>query len=332
MTRCSRPKGAGHARHRRPHRPYCRPHAAGRRRRAHPDRRARRPGRAQRHRQDHAVRRHRRRHRARARQRGDVAALAHRTAGAGSAGRTGQAASTSCSRPTASAAALLAEAETAQDPHRIAEIQTRLADIGAHAAPARAASILAGLGFPSADQQRACAEFSGGWRMRVALAAVLFAAARSAAARRADQLSRPRRHALAAGASCPLSAHLDRHQPRPRSARQRGRPHPLARTAEAHALPRRLFGVRAPAQRAAGAGPEDDQEAGRAAQAFAGLRRPLPRQGHQGAAGAVAPEDAGQARADRRAGERRSAADCHSGAAEAAVAADHRDRRRRRRL
>src|SRR6476646_1573440 len=69
---------------------------------------------------------------------------------------------------------LLAEAETARDPHRIAEIQTRLADIGAHAAPARAASILAGLGFSTADQQRPCSEFSGGWRMRVALAAVLF--------------------------------------------------------------------------------------------------------------------------------------------------------------
>src|SRR5262245_11092640 len=71
--------------------------------------------------------------------------------------------------------ALLMEAETAQDPHRIAEIQTRLADIGAHAAPARAASILAGLGFSAADQHRPCAEFSGGWRMRVALAATLFA-------------------------------------------------------------------------------------------------------------------------------------------------------------
>src|SRR5690242_3498808 len=70
--------------------------------------------------------------------------------------------------------ALLAEAETAQDPHRIAEIQTRLADIGAHAAPARAAAILSGLGFSATDQQRPCAEFSGGWRMRVALAATLF--------------------------------------------------------------------------------------------------------------------------------------------------------------
>src|SRR5882724_4686745 len=70
---------------------------------------------------------------------------------------------------------LLAEAETAHDPHRIAEIQTRLADIGAHAAPARAAEILAGLGFDAAAQQRPCTDFSGGWRMRVALASVLFA-------------------------------------------------------------------------------------------------------------------------------------------------------------
>jgi ATP-binding cassette subfamily F protein 3 len=71
-------------------------------------------------------------------------------------------------------AQLLEEAETAQDPHRIAEIQVRLADMGAYAAPARAASILAGLGFSEDDQQRPCSEFSGGWRMRVALAAVLF--------------------------------------------------------------------------------------------------------------------------------------------------------------
>ena len=72
--------------------------------------------------------------------------------------------------------ALLEEAETADDPHRIAELHTRLADISAHSAPARAAAILAGLGFSHDDQQRACAEFSGGWRMRVALAAVLFRA------------------------------------------------------------------------------------------------------------------------------------------------------------
>ncbi|EJW11862.1 ABC transporter ATP-binding protein uup [Rhodovulum sp. PH10] len=70
--------------------------------------------------------------------------------------------------------ALLAEAETATDPHRIAELHTRLADIDAHSAPARAAAILHGLGFSHDDQQRPVSEFSGGWRMRVALAAVLF--------------------------------------------------------------------------------------------------------------------------------------------------------------
>jgi ATP-binding cassette subfamily F protein 3 len=72
--------------------------------------------------------------------------------------------------------ALLREADTAHDPHRIAEIQTRLVDIDAHSAPARAAAILNGLGFSTADQARPCSEFSGGWRMRVALAATLFAA------------------------------------------------------------------------------------------------------------------------------------------------------------
>jgi ATP-binding cassette, subfamily F, member 3 len=73
-------------------------------------------------------------------------------------------------------AGLLAEAETATDPHRIAEVQTRLADIDAHSAEARASAILAGLGFDTEAQARPCADFSGGWRMRVALAAVLFAA------------------------------------------------------------------------------------------------------------------------------------------------------------
>ncbi len=72
-------------------------------------------------------------------------------------------------------AALLIEAETAQDPHRIAEIQARLTDIDAWSAEGRASSILKGLGFDAAAQLRPCSDFSGGWRMRVALAAVLFA-------------------------------------------------------------------------------------------------------------------------------------------------------------
>ncbi|MFT4960571.1 MAG: ATP-binding cassette subfamily F protein 3 [Paracoccaceae bacterium] len=70
--------------------------------------------------------------------------------------------------------ALLEEAETATDPTRIADIQTRLTDIDAWSAEARAASILKGLGFDDEDQQKPCSDFSGGWRMRVALAAVLF--------------------------------------------------------------------------------------------------------------------------------------------------------------
>jgi ATP-binding cassette subfamily F protein 3 len=70
--------------------------------------------------------------------------------------------------------ALLAEAERA-DPHRLAEIHERLRTIGADSAPARAAAILAGLGFDTAAQARAISTFSGGWRMRVALATALFA-------------------------------------------------------------------------------------------------------------------------------------------------------------
>ena len=70
--------------------------------------------------------------------------------------------------------ALMAEAETATDPHRIADIQTRLSDIDAWSAEARGASILKGLGFTDDEQKMPCSAFSGGWRMRVALAAVLF--------------------------------------------------------------------------------------------------------------------------------------------------------------
>lgn len=70
--------------------------------------------------------------------------------------------------------ALNAEAETCKNPDRIAAIHERLADIGAYEAEARAASILSGLGFDDASQRRACREFSGGWRMRVALACRLF--------------------------------------------------------------------------------------------------------------------------------------------------------------
>ena len=70
--------------------------------------------------------------------------------------------------------ALMAEAETSQDGLRLAEIHMRLDEIGAASAPSRAAAILSGLGFDNDAQSRPCGEFSGGWRMRVALAGTLF--------------------------------------------------------------------------------------------------------------------------------------------------------------
>ena len=72
-------------------------------------------------------------------------------------------------------AALLREADTSDDGERLAEVHMRLVDIDAHTAPMRAAEILAGLGFTEEMQQQPMSSFSGGWRMRVALAAALFA-------------------------------------------------------------------------------------------------------------------------------------------------------------
>lgn len=70
--------------------------------------------------------------------------------------------------------ALLQEADEASDPNRIADIHDRLTLIDAHGAPARAARILAGLGFDEETQNQPMNSFSGGWRMRVALGALLF--------------------------------------------------------------------------------------------------------------------------------------------------------------
>lgn len=69
---------------------------------------------------------------------------------------------------------LLEELESCNDPQRLAEIHDRLQMIDAHGAPARAARILAGLGFNNDEQSEPLDNFSGGWRMRVSLAAVLF--------------------------------------------------------------------------------------------------------------------------------------------------------------
>ena len=70
---------------------------------------------------------------------------------------------------------LIERAEVEDDPNSIAEIQIRLADIGAYSAPAKAAIILAGLGFDNKAQNEPLSNFSGGWRMRVAIAALLLA-------------------------------------------------------------------------------------------------------------------------------------------------------------
>ena len=69
---------------------------------------------------------------------------------------------------------LIRESERATDPARIAEIHERLRDRDSHTASARAARILAGLGFDEESQQRPCSDFSGGWRMRIALASLLY--------------------------------------------------------------------------------------------------------------------------------------------------------------
>jgi ATP-binding cassette subfamily F protein 3 len=71
-------------------------------------------------------------------------------------------------------AALMIESEHCADPHRLAEVHERLIAIEAHSAPSRAARILIGLGFDEEAQHRPLESFSGGWRMRVALAALLF--------------------------------------------------------------------------------------------------------------------------------------------------------------
>jgi energy-coupling factor transporter ATP-binding protein EcfA2 len=109
--------------------------------------------------------------------------------------------------------ALLAEAETATDPDRIAAIHVRLADIDAHSAEARAGAILHGLGFDAQAQATALlVVFRRLADARRARRRAVFTA-RSADARRADQLSRSGRHAVAGKLRPALSAHRHHHQP-----------------------------------------------------------------------------------------------------------------------
>jgi ATP-binding cassette subfamily F protein 3 len=73
-------------------------------------------------------------------------------------------------------AALLEEAETCVDPDRLGDLHDRLIAIDAYSAPARAGRILVGLGFDEEMQNRPLDSYSGGWKMRVALGALLFSA------------------------------------------------------------------------------------------------------------------------------------------------------------
>ncbi len=188
--------------------------------------------------------------------------------------------------------ALLAEAEHAE-PHRLAEIHERLRAIGADSAPARAATILAGLGFDEAAQARPVEEFSGGWRMRVALATVLF--------EQPDLLllDEPTNH-LDLEATLWLEGWLQKF---PGAAlivsHDRGLldrcVHGIAHLdrGKISFVSRRLRRVRAHPHRARGAAGGDGDKNRRAARAHAELRRPLPLQGEQG------PPGAGPAQGDR---------------------------------
>ena len=195
--------------------------------------------------------------------------------------------------------ALMAEAETASDPERIAEIHTRLVDIEAHNAPARAARILKGLGFDEAAQARSLGEFSGGWRMRVALAAVLFSEPDILL------LDEPTNYLDLEGVlwltdylkTCPATILVISHDRDLLDDVAATDPAPRPRQADL--VDRRLLELRAPAPRAANPCRQGGQEAGREARPPAGLRRPLSRQGVEGGAGPVATQDAGQDGADR---------------------------------
>ena len=193
----------------------------------------------------------------------------------------------------------MAEAETAREGERIAEIQTRLVDIEAHTAPARAARILKGLGFDEAAQRRSLQEFSGGWRMRVALAAVLFS--------EPDLLllDEPTNYLDLEGVlwltdylkTCPATIVVISHDRDLLDDVAASDPSPRPR--QAHLMERRLFELRAPAPRAADPRRQGGQEAGGAARPLAGLCRSLSRQGVEGGPGPVAAQDAGENGADR---------------------------------
>ncbi len=192
---------------------------------------------------------------------------------------------------------LLAEAEHATDPHRIGDIHTRLAEIDAHTAEARASTILKGLGFEKDRQLAPTAELSGGWRMRVSLAGVLFS--------QPDLLllDEPTNYLDLEGtlwlekylATYPYTVFMISHD---RDLLNKAVTSIVAsRAQEAHLLPRQLRHVRGDAADADGAQQQGPREDARPDRAPAEIRRPLQGQGFQGQAGAGARQDDREAEA-----------------------------------
>ena len=220
--------------------------------------------------------------------------------------------------------ALLAESETATDPHRIAEIHIRLADIDAHSAEARAGSILSGLGFDAEAQKRPASSFSGGWRMRVALAAVLFA--------EPDLLllDEPTNYLDLEGTLW-LEDYVRRY---PHTVILISHDRDLLNSAvnsiihldqtKLTLLAGQLRPVRAAAFRSAGTAAEAACQAGSASQPYGGFRRTLPGQGLQGQAGAIAPESPAETEAHFSAYRRSCDAVSFSGTGKSRGLADHR--------
>ena len=244
-----------------------------------------RPGRSQRRRQVDPAGPHRGPLRSRWRHPQNRRPRAARRGAPKRAQRPGMFTATSCSAPIPSAPPCWPRPKPAHDPARIAEIHIRLADIAAETAPARAATILAGLGIDEAAQSPP----AGHLLRRLADArrhcrTAVFRA-RPAAPRRAQQPSRPRGPALARGLSCRLSRHGAPGQPRPHAAQCGGRLHPPSRRRPPGRLWRQLRQLRKGAQPAARPGRRPIPPPAGSAQAHAGLCRPLPLQGEQGAPG-----------------------------------------------
>ena len=185
-----------------------------------------------------------------------------------------------CWRRMKNGAALLGDTSDDPRPHR--GVQTRLADIDAWSGEARASAILKGLGFTKEEQAMPCSALLGRLAdARGAEPVSFFRPARPAAARRTDELPRPRRRALAGKLSArALPAYGADHQPRPWTAEPGGRSHPAPRGAGADTLFRRLRCIRRRARaetRAVQAAAAKKQEAQRAhLQAFVD-RFPRPR-------------------------------------------------------